>query len=85
VAGKAALKQGEKRRKQILRFIASYTKKNGCSPTIAEIANGVGLASPNATRNHLFKLRDDGLITMRPRIARAISIVPQQEEIKKAS
>lgn len=77
MASKMAVKQGEKRRKQILRFIASYIRKNGVSPTIAEIAKGVGLSSPNATRNHLFRLRDEGKITMKPRSVRAIALVEQ--------
>ena len=84
MAGKAMLKQGEKRRKAILRFIERYIKKYGCSPTIAEIAEGVGLSSPNATRNHLFKLQEEGKIVMRPKVARAIALVPQKE-LEKAS
>jgi SOS-response transcriptional repressor LexA len=85
VAGKAMLKQGERRRKAIVRFIGKYQKKYGCSPTIAEIAEAVGLSSPNATRNHLFRLRDEGKIVMRPGVARAISLVPEAKGLDKAS
>ena len=83
MAGKDLIIQGEKRRKAILAFIGKYQKKNGISPTISEIAEAVGLGSPNATRNHLHKLEEQGLIKMMPRIARGITLVPQPE--KKAS
>jgi SOS-response transcriptional repressor LexA len=75
MAGKALLKRGEQRRKAILRFVRSYWKKEGHSPTIQEIADAVGLSSPNATRNHLFTLQTAGFITMKPKVARAITPV----------
>lgn len=75
MAGKALLKRGELRRKAILKFVRAFWKKEGHSPTIQEIADAVGLASPNATRNHLFRLRDDGFITMKEKVARAITPV----------
>lgn len=82
MAGQALLKQGEKRRKAILKFLRGYIKKNGYAPTIQEIADAVGLVSPNATRNHLQRLEKDGYITMQPRIARAISLVTPAPDAK---
>ena len=82
MAGKALLKQGEQRRKAILKYLRSYIKKNGYAPTIQEIADAVELVSPNATRNHLRKLQDEGYITMQPRIARAISLVDPAPDAK---
>lgn len=79
MAGKDLILQGEKRRKAIMTFIAKYQKKNGISPTISEIAEAVGLGSPNATRNHLHKLQEQGLIDMKPRIARGITLVQQKQ------
>ncbi len=85
MAGKALLKQGEKRRKAILKFLRSYVKKHGYAPTIQEIADAVNLVSPNATRNHLQRLQAEGYITMQPRIARAISLVtPGPDEVARA-
>lgn len=75
MAGQALLKQGEKRRKDILKFVRSYSAKNGWAPTIQEIADAVGLVSPNSTRQHLHKLVDAGFINMEPRQARAIALV----------
>jgi repressor LexA len=67
--------QGEKRRAEILTFIRTYSSEHGYSPSIAEIGVAVGIVSPNAVRNHLHKLRDDGVIELTPRVARSIRIV----------
>lgn len=75
MAGKVFIKQGEDRRKKILKFVRGYQHKQGYAPTIQEIADAVGLVSPNATRNHLHKLVNDGYLRMEPRKARAIDIV----------
>lgn len=77
MAGKDLIDQGIKRRKAILAFLAKYQKKNGMPPTISEIAEAVGLGSPNATRNHLHKLELEGKIKMRKRVARGITLVEQ--------
>lgn len=78
MAGKALLKQGVRRRQKILAFIRSYHAKHGYSPTIQEIAEGVGLVSPNATRNHLHRLAEQGFITITPSIARGIALADPQ-------
>lgn len=85
MAGKALIAQGTKRRKAILKFLRGYMKKNGYAPTIQEIADAVGLVSPNATRNHLQKLAAEGYITMQPRIARAIALVEPAPDAKPAA
>lgn len=82
MAGKALLEQGVTRRKAILKFLRSYIKEHGFAPTIQEIADAVALVSPNATRNHLRKLAEEGYITMQPRIARAIALVDPAPDAK---
>lgn len=67
--------QGEKRRAQILAFIREFIETKGYSPSIAEIGDAVGVVSPNAVRNHLHKLQDEGVIEITPRVARSIRIV----------
>lgn len=74
VAGKALLNQGKTRRRNILRFIATFRKEHPYGPTISEIAEAVELGSANATRHHLLKLRDEGKIVMESRVARSIDI-----------
>lgn len=71
------LEQGEKRRDQIMRFVKKYMAKHGYSPSISEIGEAVGVSSPNAVRNHLHKLRDDGRIDITPRVARSIRILEE--------
>lgn len=70
--GKNLVRQGEQRREQIMTFIKDYMEEHGYAPTLSEIGEGVGIASPNAVRGHLDKLRDAGKIDMTPRIARSI-------------
>lgn len=82
MAGKALLDQGVKRRRQILKFVRGYIKKKGYAPTIQEIADAVGLVSPNATRNHLFKLQDEGFVRLEPRIARGLTLVDPAPDAK---
>lgn len=76
MAGKALLAQGTKRRTEILEFIRTYFRERGHSPTFQEIATGVNLSSPNAVRNHLKQLVDDGFVRVEPHTPRAISLVP---------
>lgn len=47
---------GEKRRDEILAFMDAFIERHGYSPTIREIADGVGLVSPGATHRQVEKL-----------------------------
>lgn len=76
--GKNLVRQGERRREQIMRFIVRYVDQHGYSPTLSEIGKGVGIASPNAVRGHLDKLEAEGRIAITPRIARSIVLQEQQ-------
>lgn len=67
--------QGEDRRKVILKFLREYIDEKGWAPTVQEIADAAGLASPNSTRNHLLKLVEEGYLRMEPRQARAIALI----------
>lgn len=76
MAGQALIRQGQRRRKAVLRFIRSYAAKNsGRTPTIAEIAEKVGLRSPNATRNHLLGLQDEGYVRLIPRKPNGVVLI----------
>lgn len=75
MASKVLIRQGEDRRKKILKFIRSYHTKQGFAPSIMEIATASGLVSPNATRTHLQRLEKDGYLRMEPRKARAIHLI----------
>jgi repressor LexA len=63
VAGSALIAQGIDKRRQILRFIRDYQRRQGMAPTIAEITNAMGYASKNAVRTHLQQLAQEGWVT----------------------
>lgn len=75
MAGEALLKQGKDRRAAILKFTRAYIRKNGYGPSVAEIADGVGLASKTAVRHHLEILQDEGKVTVTPGVYRSLRLV----------
>ena len=50
-------------RDRILAFVADYIRRHGVSPTIREIANGIGLSSAGSVQWHLAKLKAEGLLS----------------------
>lgn len=68
------VQQGVERRSAIVKFIRQYVNKHRISPTVTEIAEGVGLASTASTKAHLDRLQQDGIITQIPRTPRSISL-----------
>ena len=59
----------------VLRFIKDRQRENQSSPTVKEIAEGFGWASPNAAWCHLTALRSKGWITIMPGKARNIFVL----------
>jgi len=72
------VQQGEERRVLIVKFIRQYVSKHRISPTVTEIAEGVGLNSTASTKAHLDRLQRDGVISMLPRTPRSISLTEDQ-------
>ncbi len=56
-------------RAAILQFIADYIDENGYSPSLNNVANGIG-RSQSATRFQLAVLKEAGLVNYQPDIAR---------------
>jgi repressor LexA len=52
-----------KRDEDILEYIKDYMKRTGVTPTIREIASGVGLYSTASAYSHFSKLNEMGYIT----------------------
>lgn len=75
MAGKDWVKQGQLRRREILKFVKAYVRKHGISPSLQEVTVGVGLSSKSVTIYHLDLLEADGKITRQPRIARSIRVL----------
>ena len=49
-------------RDRILAFIASYHDEHGFSPTMREIASGIGIASVGCVHKHINSLKEAGLL-----------------------
>lgn len=65
-----------KRRDAILAFVVLYQHLNGYAPTVREIADAVGLASPGTVHSHLAAMRREGRITYvdgKPRTLRVVA------------
>lgn len=50
-------------KEKIYLFILSHQEKNGYPPTVREICEGVGLASPASVHRYLKKLTEEGLLS----------------------
>ena len=62
------------KQKIVLDFIKSHIESSGFPPTRAEIANGLGFASPNASQDHLVALEKKGFISIAPKISRGLRL-----------
>ena len=63
-----------KRQQEIYDFVVSYAAKHGYPPTVREIGEEVGLASPSTVHAHLANLERVGLIRRDPTKPRAIEL-----------
>ena len=69
---------GERRRK-ILDCIARTVAERGYPPSVREIAEAVGLASPSAVHHHLTALERDGLLERGSHSSRALRLTVRAE------
>jgi repressor LexA len=72
------------RQRQILDFLTSYVERHGYPPTVREIGEAVGLASPSTVHAHLANLERAGLIKRDPTKPRALELVDRQARAKPA-
>jgi len=66
------------RRRKILECVAATVAERGYPPSVREIADAVGLASPSAVHHHLTVLERDGLLERGPH-ARALRLTVRAE------
>jgi repressor LexA len=66
------------RQRQIFEFLTSYVEQHGYPPTVREIGEAVGLASPSTVHAHLANLERAGLIKRDPTKPRALELVERQ-------
>jgi repressor LexA len=62
------------RQRQILDFLTKYADAHGYPPTVREIGEAVGLASPSTVHAHLANLERAGLLKRDPTKPRAIEL-----------
>jgi repressor LexA len=67
------------RRKKILESIAHTVTERGYPPSVREIAEAVGLASPSAVHHHLTALERDGLLERGSHSSRALRLTVRGE------
>jgi repressor LexA len=63
------------RQQEILQFLATYVDDHGYPPTVREIGDAVGLASPSTVHAHLANLERVGLLRRDPTKPRALELV----------
>jgi repressor LexA len=63
------------RQQEIWQFLAQYVDEHGYPPTVREIGEAVGLASPSTVHAHLANLERAGLLRRDPTKPRAIELV----------
>lgn len=59
---------------KVLSFINKHQKRHGFPPTRVEICKHMGWASTNSASYHISKLIKSGQITVKPMVARGISL-----------
>ena len=69
-----------KRQREIFDYISRYLSRHGYPPTVREIGDAVGLASPSTVHAHLANLERAGLLRRDPTKPRAIELVGRQRE-----
>ncbi len=67
------------KRKLILDFIVKSVEQKGYPPSVREIGEAVGLASPSTVHSHLAVLEKQGLIARDPTKPRALEVVANPE------
>jgi repressor LexA len=66
------------RQQEIWQFLAEYVDAHGYPPTVREIGDAVGLASPSTVHAHLANLERAGLLKRDPTKPRAVELVGRE-------
>jgi len=73
-----------KRQMDVLRFIDSFIDEHEYSPTLEEIAEGIGIESKGVVHGHVSRLRDKGLVTWQPKKTSTIKLTDTgNEQVRK--
>jgi repressor LexA len=69
-----------KRQQEIYDFVVRYAAKHGYPPTVREIGEEVGLASPSTVHAHLANLERAGLLRRDPTKPRALELLGRERQ-----
>jgi len=69
------------RQQEIWTFLVEYVDRHGYPPTVREIGEAVGLASPSTVHAHLANLERAGLLKRDPTKPRALELVGRVHEV----
>jgi repressor LexA len=72
------------RQQEIWQFLVEYVDDHGYPPTVREIGDAVGLASPSTVHAHLANLERAGLLRRDPTKPRAIELVGRRHSEERA-
>ena len=67
-----------KRQQEIYDYVVRYAEKNGYPPTVREIGDAIGLASPSTVHAHLANLEREGYLKRDPTKPRALGLVGRE-------
>jgi repressor LexA len=70
-----------KRQREIFDFVVAYADKHGYPPTVREIGEAVGLASPSTVHAHLANLERAGYLRRDPTKPRALEVVVRERAV----
>jgi repressor LexA len=73
------------RQREIWSFLVEYVDRHGYPPTVREIGEAVGLASPSTVHAHLANLERAGLLRRDPTKPRALELVGRGKGAAKSS
>ena len=68
------------RQQQIWNYLVEYVDRHGYPPTVREIGEEVGLASPSTVHAHLANLERAGLLRRDPTKPRALELIGRERE-----
>src|SRR5918996_6267782 len=68
------------RQREIYDFVVGYADRHGYPPTVREIGEAVGLASPSTVHAHLANLERAGYLKRDPTKPRALELVKRGRE-----
>jgi repressor LexA len=73
------------RQREIWSFLVDYVDRHGYPPTVREIGEAVGLASPSTVHAHLANLERAGLLRRDPTKPRALELLGRERRAAEAS